>query len=86
MLVAACHSEQIGDIIKDKLPNAIVIAINKATPVLEKSATMFAEEFYDFLLQGFAPLKAFNLAKSIVRGNDCCCRHDKVHNKECIWK
>ena len=50
MVVAACHSEQIGDIIKEKLPNAIVIAISKATPVLDKSATIFAEGFYDLIL------------------------------------
>jgi hypothetical protein len=73
VLVGACHSEQVGEIIKEKLPNAIVIAISKATPVLDKSATMFAEEFYDLILQGYSPLRAFKLAKSSVRGNACCC-------------
>ena len=73
MLVSACHSEQIGEIIKEKLHNAIVIAISKATPVLDQSATMFAEEFYDLILQGFTPDRAFKLAKSAVRGNACCC-------------
>jgi hypothetical protein len=66
-------AELLPEIIKEKLHNAIVIAISKATPVLDQSATMFAEEFYDLILQGFTPDRAFKLAKSAVRGNACCC-------------
>jgi hypothetical protein len=29
-------------------------------------------------------LRAFKLAKSIVKGNACCCQH--IHDKDCEWK
>ena len=73
MLVGACHSELVGEIIKEKLSNAIVIAISKATPVLDQSGTKFAEEFYDKILQGSTPLEAFNQATTSLRESACCC-------------
>jgi hypothetical protein len=47
IVVAACHSQLIGELIKKKVKDAIVIAIDKRTPVLDEAGTKFAKVFYD---------------------------------------
>jgi hypothetical protein len=62
ILVGACNSEEIGKLIKNKVKKAIVIAINKNTPILDEAGTLFAKCFYDNLLQGKTIKKSFELA------------------------
>ena len=67
ILVAACHSEEIAKEIKKKVGNTIVIAINKSNAVLDKSATIFAKEFYDKILGGKTPQDSFDFARKCLR-------------------
>jgi hexokinase len=63
ILIGACYSQPIAKVIKEKVKNAIVIAINKETPVLDQAATSFAKCLYDKLLKGFTPIKSFEYAQ-----------------------
>lgn len=87
IMITACYSEKIAKIIKGKLPDAMVIAINKNLPVRDDAATKFAKDFYDKLLQGKSPLDSFNSAKKCLRvcfrTLACCCQHKITHEADC---
>ena len=93
MFISACHSQQIGEIIKEKLKKAVVIAINKSSPVKDKACTLFAKFFYNALLKGETIRGAINEAKKYLRSSEqkviaCCCHHTVRHTKhatECRW-
>ena len=91
VFISACMSQQIGEIFKEKLKKAVVIAINKSLPVKDKASILFAQNFYDALLKGCTIIEAFNEAKKYLRSSDqrtlaCCCHHTKIHQNDCRWK
>jgi hemoglobin-like flavoprotein len=63
--------------IKKKLPNSFIIAVYNSLPILDKAGRIFAEKFYDKLLEGESPKKSFDEAKKKVRRSErtyvCCC-------------
>jgi len=67
-IVSACHSEKIGQMLNEAGINHVV-AIHYDVPVLDKSATTFAEYFYRHLIRGETIQKAFDTAKLLVEGN-----------------
>ena len=55
--------------IKKKLPNSFIIAVYNSLPILDKAGRIFAEKFYDKLLEGESPKKSFDEAKKSLRRN-----------------
>ena len=90
IIITACYSEIIAEKFKEKLPDAIVIAINKNLPVRDQAATKFSVHFYDKLLGGKTIQQSFDSAKKCLRTSfrnlACCCHHIKTHEKDCIVK
>jgi hypothetical protein len=66
----------------------VVIAVNQATKVFDDVCIAFSRNFYNSLLKGHSPRKAFDLAKNRVITSNmellfCCCHHE--HKSDCCW-
>lgn len=66
VFVSACHSELIGRVLVD-CGVQHVVAIDKATPVLDKASLDFAGLFYRELFEGKSVREAFDTSRGSVR-------------------
>lgn len=58
VFVSACHSEIIGQLFK-RVGIPVVVAVNSQTAILDDVCKLFARHFYQHLITGNSPLKAF---------------------------
>jgi hypothetical protein len=87
VFVSACHSEMIGQLFK-RVGVPVVIAVNSHSQIADDVCRKFARHFYEHLITGNPPLKAFNAGKNAVRASNidvfsCCCAHK--HKSWCLW-
>ena len=85
VFVNACHSEQVARVFECAgVP--CVIAVQSQLQIADAVARKFAQEFYDYLFDGFSLGEAFENARLASRSVDslsCCCAH--AHKQNCKW-
>lgn len=89
VIVSACHSQKIGEMMRDSgVP--VVICINAPFKIQDEAARTFGKTFHQALVQGMTYQEAFDNARNFVRANQepheiysCCCAHP--HKPDCLW-
>ena len=89
MVVSACHSQKIGELMMDSgIP--IVICINAPFKVQDEAARSFGKVFHSALVQGMTYQDAFTSAQNFIAAHQeankiysCCCAHP--HKDDCTW-
>lgn len=85
VFVNACHSEPVARVFTDAgIP--CVIAVQSQLQIADAIARKFAQEFYNFIFDGYSIGTAFNnalVASKSPESRSCCCGHQ--HKQTCKW-